>query len=140
MSCSYTGSDVRANVAYDTFLGNSCGGGQVYEVMVWLADLGYEIYPLSDNGYPPTPTASPYIGNAQFNLVLGHYNDIVVYSFVATSEATDFSGDLRDFYSYLETNEGLPGTASLLVIQAGTEVFTGSDAELQTYGFSISQS
>lgn len=137
---SYTGSNIRANVAYDTFLGTSCSSGQAYEVMVWLGDFGGDIYPLSNNGYPPTPTASPYIGGTQFNLIIGTIGSIPVYSFVAVNTATSFSGDIRAFYSYLETNEGLPGYYYVLSIQAGSEVFTGSDVELLTTGYSISQS
>ena len=108
--------------------------------MIWLADLGSEIYPLSNNGYPPTPSAYPYIAGTQFNLVIGTYSDFPVYSFVAQSQTNDFSGDLMDFYHYLEDNEGLPSSVSLLSIQAGSEVFTGSDVEFDVYGYSISQS
>ena len=108
--------------------------------MIWLADLGSEIYPLSNNGYPPTPSAYPYIAGTQFNLVIGTYNDFPVYSFVVQSQNTDFSGDLMDFYHYLEDNEGLPSSVSILSIQAGSETFTGSDAEFSVYGYSISQS
>ena len=108
--------------------------------MVWLADLGDKIYPLSNNGYPPTPTDSPYIAGTQFNFVIGTFNDFPVYSFVVQSENTDFSGDLMDFYHYLEDNQGLPSDVSILSIQAGSEVFTGSDVEFSVYGYSISQS
>ena len=140
MSCSYSGTDVRANVAYDTFVGYSCGGAAAFEVMVWLADMGSQIYPLSNNGYPPTPSASPYIGNAQFNLVIGTEGDLTVYSFVAAQYAEGFSADLLDFYKYLVDNEGFPSSAYLQVIQAGSEVFTGSDAYFSTSSYSISQS
>lgn len=137
---SYTGSDIRANVAYDTFAGSSCSGAQDYEVMVWLADFGGDIYPLSNNGYPPTPAASPYIGDTQFNLIIGSISDTTVYSFVASPTAYSFSGDLIDFYHYLESNEGFPGTYYIQSIQAGSEVFTGSDVEFSTSSYSISQS
>ena len=137
---SYTGSDIRANVAYDTFAGTSCSGAQDYEVMIWLGDFGGDIYPLSNNGYPPTPTASPYIDGTQFNLVLGSIGDTAVYSFVATSSATDFSGDLISFYNYLVDNEGFPSSYYILSIQAGSEVFTGSDVEFSTSSYTISQS
>lgn len=137
---SYTGSDIRANVAYDTFAGTSCSGAQDYEVMIWLGDFGGDIYPLSNNGYPPTPTASPYIDGTQFNLVLGSIGDTAVYSFVATSSATDFSGDLISFYNYLVDNEGFPSSYYILSIQAGSEVFTGSDVDFSTSSYTISQS
>ncbi|KAL6720882.1 hypothetical protein ACLMJK_002807 [Lecanora helva] len=138
-SWSYTGSSLRANVAYDTFVGASCGGAQAYEVMVWLGVFG-GISPLSDNGYPPTPTATPTIGGVAFNLIVGTNGATKVYSFVAQKSTTSFSGDLLPFYKYLETNQKLPASDYLQVIQAGTEVFTGNGAELLTTGYSISSS
>lgn len=137
-SWSYTGSAIRANVAYDTFVGASCSGAQAYEVMVWLGDFG-SVSPLSNNGYPPTPTASPTIGNTQFNLIVGTNGATTVYSFVAVANATNYSGDLLNFYKYLETNENLPATDYVQSIQAGSEVFTGSGAELLTTAYTISQ-
>ncbi|CAD6571725.1 MAG: hypothetical protein ASARMPREDX12_007004 [Alectoria sarmentosa] len=136
-SWSYSGSGVRANVVYDTFLGSSCSGAQDYEVMVWLGTFG-AVDPLSNNGYPPTPTASPTIGDYTFNLVIGTEGSSTVYSFVAVSNITNFSGNLINFYSYLETNQGLPSDYYVQSIAAGTEVFTGSDAELSTSSYTIS--
>lgn len=106
--------------------------------MVWLGEFG-SISPLSNNGYPPTPTASPIIGDTQFNLIVGTNGDTTVYTFVAVANATDYSGDLLDFYSYLETNENLPATDYVQSIQAGSEVFTGSEAQLLTTAYTISQ-
>ena len=107
--------------------------------MVWLGVYG-GVSPLSDNGYPPTPTATPTIGGVAFNLIVGTNGATKVYSFVAQTAATSFSGDLLAFYKYLETNQKLPATDYLQVIQAGTEVFTGSNANLQTSAYSISSS
>lgn len=136
---SYTGSAIRANVAYDTFVGASCSGAQVYEVMVWLGDFG-AVSPLSNNGYPPTPTATPTIGSTAFNLIVGTNGATTVYSFVAQTNATSYSGDLLAFYKYLETNFAMPATDYLQTIQAGSEVFTGSGAELLTTAYTISSS
>lgn len=138
-SRSYSGSALRANVAYDTFVGTSCTGAQAYEVMVWLGDFG-GVNPLSNNGYPPTPTATPTIGNTAFNLIVGTNGATTVYSFVAQKNTTSYSGDLLAFYEYLETNEGLPSSDYLQTIQAGSEVFTGSGAELLTTAYTISSS
>ena len=107
--------------------------------MVWLGDFG-GVSPLSNNGYPPTPTATPTIGNIAFNLIVGTNGATTVYSFVAQQNATSYSGDLLAFYKYLETNQNLPSTDYLQVIQAGSEVFTGSSAELLTSAYSISSS
>ena len=69
---------MMANVAYDTFLGTCSNCAQAYEVMVWLGVEGTD-YPLSDNGYPPTPVATPSIGGVAFNLIAGHNGNVVVY-------------------------------------------------------------
>ena len=133
---SYTGTSLRANVAYDTFLGTSPTSAQAYEVMIWLGVFG-GVSPLSDNGYPPTPIATSTIGGVAFNLIAGHNGNVVVYSFVAQSSATSFNGDLLNFYKYLETNYKLSSGQYLQSIQAGTEVFTGSGAKLTTTGYTI---
>ncbi|KAI4252172.1 MAG: hypothetical protein LQ352_004433 [Teloschistes flavicans] len=133
---SYTGTSLRANVAYDTFLSTSSGGAQAYEIMIWLGVFG-DIYPLSDNGYPPTPVATPTIGGVAFNLIAGHNGNVVVYSFMAKTAATSFSGDLVAFYKYLEASYQLSSGLYMQTIQAGTEVFTGSGAKLTTSGYSI---
>lgn len=136
-SWSYSGTSLRANVAYDTFLGTCPNCAQAYEVMVWLGIYG-GISPLSDNGYPSTPVATPTIGGTAFNLIKGHNGNVIVYSFVAKSgAATNFSGDLMAFYKYLETNWQLSSGQYLQTIQAGTEVFTGSNAKLTTTGYTI---
>ena len=134
---SYTGTNIVANVAYDTFLGSSATGAQAYEVMVWLGDFG-GCNPLSNNGYPPTPIATPTIGSVTWNLILGQNGNVVVYSFVAQSkDDTSFSGDLLLFYKYLETNYKLSSSEYLQSIQAGSEVFTGSNAVLTTSAYNI---
>lgn len=57
-------------VAYDTFTGPTANGGNAYEVMVWLGVYG-GVSPLSANGYPFKPIASPVIGGTQFDLAYG---------------------------------------------------------------------
>ncbi|KAL8942981.1 MAG: hypothetical protein Q9216_001337 [Gyalolechia sp. 2 TL-2023] len=135
-SWSYSGTSLRANVAYDTFLGSCPNCAQAYEVMVWLGVYG-GISPLSDNGYPPTPVATPTIGGTAFNLIKGHNGNVIVYSFVAKSTTTNFSGDLVAFYRYLQANWQLSSGQYLQTLQAGTEVFTGSGAKMTTTGYTI---
>ena len=106
--------------------------------MVWLGVFG-GVSPLSNNGYPPTPTATPTIGGVAFNLIVGTNGATTVYSFTAQTNATNFNGNLLLFYQYLETNEMLSSAQYLQSIQAGSEVFTGSGAELLTTGYTISQ-
>ena len=105
--------------------------------MIWLGDFG-GANPLSDNGYPPTPVATLTIDGTPFNLIVGHNGNTKVYSFVAQSQAaTNFSGDLMNFYKYLEANYQLSSAQCVQSIQAGTEVFTGSNAKLDTTAYSI---
>ncbi|TKA69851.1 hypothetical protein B0A55_06734 [Friedmanniomyces simplex] len=138
---SYTGTSLAANVAYDTFVGSSPSGANTFEVMIWLGLYG-GISPLSANGYPFTPIATMTIDGVAFDLAYGLNGNVKVYSFVAHSRAaTSFSGNLLDFYKYPETNYASNGFSSSLylqVIQAGSEVFTGSNAKLTTSAYSIS--
>jgi len=95
-------------------------------------------------GYPFTPIASPTIGGVTFDLAYGTNGNVKVYSFVAHSHAaTNFNGDILNFYKYLVSKYASNGfTNSLVVqsIQAGSEVFTGSNAKLNTTGYTISAS
>lgn len=140
MAHSYSGDGLRCNVAYDTFTGSSCSGAPEYEVMVWPGKFGGNVYPLSNNGYPPTPSATTTIGNSEFNLIIGTEGNTQVYSFVAVGNATNFSGDINDFYKFLVDNEGFPASQYVQSINAGTEVLTGSDADFTTNSFTLSQS
>ncbi|KAI9656127.1 MAG: hypothetical protein M1831_004698 [Alyxoria varia] len=139
---SYTGTNLRCNVAYDTFLGASVGGAQQFEVMLWLGVYG-GVSPLSANGYPFTPIATPTISGIQWELAYGRNEaGVKVYSFVARSRAaTSFTGDLLLFYNYLAANYASNGFNKNLVvqtIQSGTEVFTGSNAKLTVTGYTLS--
>ncbi|KAK5116218.1 hypothetical protein LTR62_008544 [Meristemomyces frigidus] len=111
--------------------------------MVWIGLYG-SISPLSANGYPFTPVATPAIGGVQFDLAYGLNGNVKVYSFLAHSHAaTRFSGDLTAFYKYLEQNFSANGFTSVLVlqdVQAGSEIFTGNKAKLTTTGYMISAS
>ena len=105
--------------------------------MVWIGYFGSD-YPLSDNGYPPTPIATPTIGNTAFNLIYGHNGNVAVYSFVAQNYlTTNYNGDLLAFYKYLEANYAVSSSLYLQSIQAGTEVFHGTNMKLTTSAYSI---
>jgi xyloglucan-specific endo-beta-1,4-glucanase len=117
----YTGTNIVADVAYDMFTSSTATGSAQFEIMVWLAALG-GAGPISTTG--STPIASPNIGGHTFNLFKGPNGAMTVFSFVATSSITAFTGDLAAFFKYLETNQGLSTSQFLLSIQAGTEPFT----------------
>ncbi|ROV90154.1 hypothetical protein VSDG_08790 [Cytospora chrysosperma] len=133
-SWSYTGTNIVADVAYDAFTSSTATGTSEYEIMIWLAALG-GAGPISSTG---SPIATPSIDGVTWNLYYGYNGAMQVYSFVASSEVTSFSGDLMDFFTYLINTYGLPTTQYLQSVGAGTEVFTGSDAVLSVTGYSLS--
>ena len=110
--------------------------------MFWLCDYGV-IYPLSDNGYPPAPAATPRINGVDWNLILGHNaasgaGNMHVFSFVAQYDVPDFRGDLLNFLRYLQDNYQLDPALYLQKVQAGTEVFNGNNCVLKTTRYTIS--
>ncbi|KAH8166588.1 hypothetical protein CIB48_g1688 [Xylaria polymorpha] len=133
---SYTGSNMVANVAYDLFTSSSASGSSEYEVMVWLAALG-GAGPISSSG---SPVATPSIAGVSWKLYDGYNGNMHVFSFVASSQVTSFSGDLKAFLSYLTSNQGMSTSQFVTSIGAGTEPFVGSNAVLTTTAYSISVS
>jgi len=130
---SYTGSSIIADVSYDTYLAPSATGTNDYEIMIWLAALG-GAGPISSTG---SPVATPTIDGHVFNLFSGFNGDVRVFSFVAEPEVTSFNGDLKAFYTYLISDQGVPTTHFLTSIGAGTEPFSGSNAVLTTSAYSL---
>jgi xyloglucan-specific endo-beta-1,4-glucanase len=65
---------------------------------------------------------------------------MTVFSFVAASDQNSFNGDLNDFIQYLVESHGYSGSQCLYSIGAGTEPFTGTNAEFITTGYSVSVS
>ena len=133
---SYTGSNIVADVAYDSFLGTSPTASASYEVMIWLAALG-GAGPISSTG---SPVATPTIDGVSWKLYKGPNGSMTVFSFVASSQVTSFSGNLMDFFKYLESNQGLSSSQYLQSIGAGTEPFTGSNANFKTTAYSVTVS
>lgn len=133
-SYTYTGSNLIADVSYDMFTTSSSGGSNEFEIMVWLDTLG-GAGPISSSG---SPVATPNIGGTSFKLFSGPNGATTVYSFVAASTVNNFSGDILDFFNYLEQNQGFSKSQYLVNIQAGTEPFSGSNALLKTAKYSVS--
>ncbi|EON96324.1 putative xyloglucan-specific endo-beta- -glucanase precursor protein [Phaeoacremonium minimum UCRPA7] len=133
---SYTGTSVVANVAYDLFTGSSASGTSQYEIMIWLNALG-GAGPISSTG---STIATPTIGGVSWKLYSGSNGVQTVFSFVASSAQSNFSGDLKNFISYLTSNQGLPTSQYLTSIGAGTETFTGSNAVFSTSAYTASVS
>jgi len=129
---SYTGTSIVADVAYDLFTSSSATGSNAYEIMIWLAALG-GAGPISSTG---SPVATPTISGVVWKLYSGPNGSTTVFSFVASSEVTSFTGDLKLFLTYLSTYEGLSTSQYLTSIGAGTEPFTGTNAVLTTNAYS----
>ncbi len=102
--------------------------------MVWLAALG-GAGPISSTG---SPVATPTIAGVSWKLYEGYNGAMHVFSFVASSQVTNFSGDLKSFLSYLTTNNGMSTSQYVTSLGAGSEPFVGSNAVLTTTGYSIS--
>ncbi|KAA8565621.1 hypothetical protein EYC84_009473 [Monilinia fructicola] len=133
----YTGTSIVADVSWDIFTAATAGGTNQYEIMIWLAAIG-GAGPISSTG---TPVSTTTISGYEFELYSGTNGDTTVYSFVATSQATNFNGDLLDFLTYLNKNEGWSTSQYINVLEAGTEPFTGTNAvfSVSAYSVSISQ-
>ncbi|KAH8878990.1 concanavalin A-like lectin/glucanase [Thozetella sp. PMI_491] len=132
---SYTGTSVVADVAYDLFTSNSCGSTTAaYEIMIWLDALG-GAGPISSTG---STIATPTIDGVSWKLYKGPNGSMTVFSFVASTAQTSFSGNLHDFLAYLTSNQGLPSSQCLYSLGAGTEPFTGSNAVFTTSAYSVS--
>jgi len=129
---SYTGTSIVADVSYDMFTSSSATGANEYEIMIWLAAIG-GAGPISSTG---SAVATVTINSVSWKLYSGLNGATTVYSFVASSEATSYSGDLKNFFTYLESDFSFPSSQYLLSIGAGTEPFTGSDAVFTTTAYS----
>lgn len=104
--------------------------------MIWLGALG-GAGPISSTG---SPVATPTLAGASWKLYKGVNGAMTVFSFVATSSQTSFSGDLKTFLTYLTTNQGMSTSQCLYSIGAGSETFSGSNAVFTTSGYSASVS
>jgi len=133
MDYTYTGSSMVADVAYDLFTASTAGASASnFEIMIWLAALG-GAGPISSTG---SPVATPTLAGHTFNLFDGFNGAMHVYSFVAQSQITAFSGDILTFLDFLISDFELTSSQFLNTVQAGTEPFTGSNAVLTVSDFS----
>lgn len=125
---SYSGSNVIADVSYDIFTSYSPGGSSAYEIMIWLAAIG-GAGPISSTG---SPIATVTIAGISWDLFKGPNGSTTVFSFVAHGEQTSFNADVLDFFKYLIQSQGLPSSQYVSGVAAGTEPFSGSNAQLTT--------
>ncbi|KAF8589705.1 glycoside hydrolase family 12 protein [Ramaria rubella] len=67
------------------------------------------------------------VNGVTWNLFRGTVSTWTVMSFVALSEITSFSSDVKPFLTYLMENQGVPPSQFLVQAQGGTEPFIGTD-------------
>ncbi|KAF9876611.1 hypothetical protein CkaCkLH20_06019 [Colletotrichum karsti] len=132
-SWSYTGSNLVADVAYDLWLAPSVGANNKYEIMIWLGSYG-GAGPISSTG---SKIASPKVAGTTWSLFKGPNGDTTVFSFVAPSNIASFNGDLKGFFDYLVSSQGVANTNVVTSLQAGTEPFSGTNAVFKTSAISI---
>jgi xyloglucan-specific endo-beta-1,4-glucanase len=136
VSWNYQGSNIRANVAYDLFTArdpnHSTSSGD-YELMIWLGRLG-NVYPIGSSQGTVT------VGGRQWELFYGYNGSMQVYSFVAPQQLNSWSGDVKEFFTYLQYNKNYPADSQYLITyQFGTEPFTGQNAVFTASSFSAQQ-
>jgi len=69
----------------------------------------------------PVSIATPTVAGYDFSLYKGSNGAQTVYSFVGSSNITSFSGDVRDFFTYLISSESFDSSQYLVSVGAGTE-------------------
>lgn len=134
MYCSYSGSNMVADVAYDLFTSSTAGGSAEYEVMIWLGSFG-GAGPISSSG---SPIATLNIAGVSWDLYKGPNGQMTVFSFKAKSNVQSFKADLTDFTKYLVSKQGVSSRQILQSIGAGTEPFLGNNAVLTTSKYTVS--
>jgi xyloglucan-specific endo-beta-1,4-glucanase len=134
---SYTGSNIVGDISYDVYFGDAATGQASYEVMIWLATLG-GAFPMS---YTNEAIATFTIAGTSFHLYKGPHGGhgaSTIFTFVADSEQSSYSGNLLEFIYYLVENEGVSPNLHLQSVGAGMEAFTGSDVKFQTSSYAMS--
>ncbi|EKD15984.1 uncharacterized protein L3040_003422 [Drepanopeziza brunnea f. sp. 'multigermtubi'] len=135
----YTGNNMVADVAYDLWLAPTVGANNKYEIMIWVGTFG-GAGPISakyDGSGNPVPVASPTILGVKWKVYKGTNGDTTVFSFIPPSNIDKFKGDLKLFFDYLTSSEGVPTSSVVTSLQAGTEPFTGSKAVFKTSAYTI---
>ncbi|KAF8177637.1 concanavalin A-like lectin/glucanase domain-containing protein, partial [Pholiota molesta] len=127
-------SNIVADVSYDLWLSKTAGttgatSSSTYEIMIWLSARG---------GAQPagSKAGTVSINGVTWTLWKGTVETWKIFSFVAPSETTNFNQDLKPFFTYLVSNQGVPSSQFLVQAQAGTEPFVGN-ATFTTTSYSI---
>ncbi|RMZ72428.1 glycoside hydrolase family 12 [Pyrenophora seminiperda CCB06] len=124
-SWAYDTNNIRCNVAYDLFTAqdvNHTTSSGDYELMIWLAR--YNVYPIG------TSQGMVTVGGRTWELYYGLNGSMKVYTFItSTGPISNFTSDLKDFFTYLTNSKNYPAsTQNLITYQFGSEAFTGGPA------------
>lgn len=76
--------------------------------MFRLARLG-DVYPIGSS------TGQVNVGGRNWDLWVGDNGAMKVFSFIAPSPITSYSGDLKNFYTYITNNQGFPASSQYLI-------------------------
>ena len=125
VSWNYDNQNIRADVAYDIFTASdpnhSTSSGD-YELMIWLAKFG-DIQPIGSS------VGNVNVAGRSWNLWTGMNGAMRVYSFVAPSPTTSWSGNVKDFFNYLQQSQNYPASSQNLLSTSPSPVlitFEGS--------------
>ena len=127
-----------ASIAYYLFAGVTCNGPPASEIQIRLASYGEPpiVSSLGDEG-SPKPAYIICSRGVSYRLYKGTERGLTVFTFVASGNLDEYSGDLRVFLRILESKNELPETQCLTRIHAGAQVFDGVGA-LKTLIYSTS--
>ena len=92
--------------------------------------------------YSNEATATLTVAGTRFHLYKGPHGGhgaSTIFTFVADSDQSGYSGDLMEFLYYLVDNEGVSSSLYLQSVGAGMEAFIGDNVRFQTssYGMSV---
>lgn len=106
--------NTRSNVAYDLFtaqdINHPTSGGD-YELMIWLGRYG-GVNPIGSQ------KGTVNVGGRSWSLWVGYNGSMKVFSFVASSPVSSFSGNIKDFFNHLTSQEGFPASSQNLISES----------------------
>ncbi|CAE6446301.1 unnamed protein product [Rhizoctonia solani] len=104
--------------SWKVFKGRTASTTSTYEIMIWLSNRRA--------GPAGSQVATANIGGQNWAVFKGRVQTWDVYSFVASSELTNYNADLKPFFTYLSSSHGVSLSQYLVALQAGTEPFQKS--------------
>ncbi|KAF8816434.1 glycoside hydrolase family 12 protein [Phlegmacium glaucopus] len=130
---------VVADVAYDLFTSSTPGGGNVNEIMIWLANFNSGPISAVYSYDTPKPIATKIsLAGHTWNLYSGSNGVNKVFSFLLSNGTSikSFRGDLNVFIQHLTAHHNISTAQFLTTAQGGTEATSGS-ATFTTKAYSL---